>query len=143
MDKKYLSFNINMIIAGLTGAVIASKIGSVFDELYSQHELTSFVVSLSHFILAFIIFSFLYYLTNRKKYYNYFSKKIWSDFGKIYGTFVPSLIIFYILFFAINDLLLRWSFSAIISSIGAWVVGTLFSRVIHTFLAHKVGVFRD
>ena len=132
-----------MIVAGLTGAVIASKIGSVFSKVYAQNELTSLIVSISHFLLAFMIFSSLYYLTNRKKYANYFSKKLWSDFGKIYGTFVPSLIIFYVLFFLVNDALLHLSFSVTVSSICAWIVGTLVSRIIHSFLAHKTGVFRD
>lgn len=143
IKQKYLSFNVNMIIAGLTGAIIASKIGSIFRKVYSQNELTSAIVSVSHFVLAFIIFSFLYYFTNRKKYTNYFSKKLWPDFGKVYGTFVPSLIIFYILFFLTNDVLLHWSFSVTISSILAWIVGTLVSRIIHTFLARRVGVFKD
>lgn len=141
--KKHLVFNANMIIAGLTGVIVSARIGSIFDKLYNQNELTSLIVSSLHFIFAFLIFSSLHYITNRKKYKSYFGKQIWVDLAKIYGTFIPSLIIFYILFFLINDLMLNLSFSVLIAGIFAWIVGTLTSRIVHTFLAHKAGVFKE
>ncbi len=63
------------------------------------------------------------------------------DLIKIYGTQVPTWVLFYFSFFSLSDLFLHLNYSPIPSIITAYTIGTIISRVIHTYLADKAGVF--
>lgn len=135
-------FNVNIIIAGLIALFVSSKAGILFDSLFKQHELTSLASTITHFAVYLTLNSILHYLTNKKKYQKV-NKKLFIDFGKIYGTQIPTFAIYYVLFFFIIDILLHNSFNPVFSNITAWFTGTLISRIVHTYLAHKAGVFRE
>ena len=142
MDKKYLLFNVNIIAAGLIALFVSAKAGIFFDSLFKQHELTSLASTITHFAVYLSLNSIFHYFTNKKRYKSV-NKKLFVDLAKIYGTQIPTFAIYYGLFFFIIDILLHNSFSPVFSNITAWFIGTLISRIVHTYLAHKAGVFRE
>ena len=139
MNKKHLFFNLNIIIAGLIALAIAAQTGLYFDNKFHQNELTSLVSTITHFVIYLLLNSVFHYFTNKNQYKG-IDKNLFIDLGKIYGTQIPVFGVYYGVYFGVNDLLLHSMSTVVISNISAWFVGTL---IIHTYLAHKAGVFDE
>ena len=139
--KKYILFNTNIIIAGLTGLLFAMITSSIAQENFAQVELTTAIATITHFWVYFLVNSFLHYIQNKKKYTGNIRKYLY-DLGKIYITQLPTFVIYYILFFWITYILLHVWIYVIPSTVIAWFIWTLFSRIIHTYLAEKAGFFK-
>ena len=139
-NNKYIIFNMNIIIAGIIGLSFSAYFGNIIHGTYKIPEITSLVSTILHLGIAIAINSILHYFSNKRKYIKN-RGRFGSDLLKIYGTQAPAFFLFYFSFFLLNDLLLRLAYTPIISIAIAYSIGTLFSRIIHTYLVQKAGVF--
>lgn len=140
--RTYLLFNLNIIVAGLTALFVSSQSAGYVSYLIGRTEITSTVSTIAHFLVYIPLNAVLYYIAFRTKYTD--NLRLFStDIAKVYSTQIPTFVLYYGGYFIVTYVLLRIEVSPSLTTVIAWVVNTALSRIIHTWLAFRAGVFSN